>query len=519
MKEKTLLLSLNERDFIRQCINSKQRIDGRAIYDFRSVRIRFGIEPGSVQVQVGKSRVYVVVSGEIVQPFPERPTEGFFLFNTDFSSMASPSLDKQRAKSSRRGNSQEEIELGRVVGRGLRESRAIDPEALCILAGEKVWSIRVDIRVLDDGGNLIDCAAIGAITALLHFRKPAISIENHQIKVFSAQQREPVPLSVHHMPISVSFALFDLSSSSASSGSSSSSSSSSTLKRGMDDDVDDQLVASLLANNNVRIVADPCWEEEQVMDGRCTITMNKHKEICSIQKAGGLPISPQQFIQCIRIATVKVQELSELVQSALDNQHLLSLVSTSLSLSSTFQTLALSSLADPSSAQALLINGDHTINDQQSSSHQKTDYKDVDHALDVLANDESATSTTTAKSYSQSMNNVTILSSTTTTTMIDSSSSSSSSSSEMSDDDSEEDVTSTLLTTETPHARTSKIRNKDLHEALVDSSAPTATPPPSPTKRSTNNDQIDLSKALITPDSKVTLKKKDQRKKRQRDNK
>lgn len=40
--------------------------------------------------------------------------------------------------------------------RGLRESRAIDTEALCIVAGEKVWSIRLDLHILDDDGNLID---------------------------------------------------------------------------------------------------------------------------------------------------------------------------------------------------------------------------------------------------------------------------------------------------------------------------------------------------------------------------
>ena len=53
------------------------------------------------------------------------------------------------------------VELGRVVERGLRESRAIDTEALCIVAGEKVWSIRVDLHVLDHGGNLTDaCSTI-----------------------------------------------------------------------------------------------------------------------------------------------------------------------------------------------------------------------------------------------------------------------------------------------------------------------------------------------------------------------
>lgn len=47
-----------------------------------------------------------------------------------------------------------------MVERGLRESRAIDTEALCIVAGEKVWSIRVDIHVLDHGGNLTDACSM-----------------------------------------------------------------------------------------------------------------------------------------------------------------------------------------------------------------------------------------------------------------------------------------------------------------------------------------------------------------------
>lgn len=33
-----------------------------------------------------------------------------------------------------------------------RESRAIDTESLCVLSGKAVWSLRIDICVLDNGG-------------------------------------------------------------------------------------------------------------------------------------------------------------------------------------------------------------------------------------------------------------------------------------------------------------------------------------------------------------------------------
>lgn len=33
-----------------------------------------------------------------------------------------------------------------------RESRAVDMESLCIVAGKHVWSVRVDLHILDNGG-------------------------------------------------------------------------------------------------------------------------------------------------------------------------------------------------------------------------------------------------------------------------------------------------------------------------------------------------------------------------------
>ena len=50
-----------------------------------------------------------------------------------------------------------------------------DTEALCIVAGEKVWQLRVDVHILDHGGNVIDAAALAAIAALQHFRRPGKS--------------------------------------------------------------------------------------------------------------------------------------------------------------------------------------------------------------------------------------------------------------------------------------------------------------------------------------------------------
>lgn len=58
-------------------------------------------------------------------------------------------------------------------------------------------------------------------------------------------------------------------------------------------------------------------QEEQVMDGRMTITLNAHREICAVQKAGAPALSIAQILACARAAAVKVAEISELLHKAL----------------------------------------------------------------------------------------------------------------------------------------------------------------------------------------------------------
>lgn len=81
--------------------------------------------------------------------------------------------------------SEEEVLISRIIEKALRRSRAIDTEGLCIVAGEKVWQIRVDLLFLDHDGNLVDCASIAAITALLHFRRPDVTVLGEDVTIVS----------------------------------------------------------------------------------------------------------------------------------------------------------------------------------------------------------------------------------------------------------------------------------------------------------------------------------------------
>ncbi|KAG9339870.1 hypothetical protein JZ751_022375 [Albula glossodonta] len=266
-------LSNCERDFLLKAIQEKKRLEGRQTYDYRNIKITFGTDYGCCIVDLGKTRVLAQVSCELVAPKENRPTEGILFFNLELSPMASPSFEQGR-------QSELLVKLNRLLERCLRNSKCIDTESLCVVSGEKVWQIRVDVHVLNHEGNITDAASIAAIAALCHFRRPDVGIQGEEVTVYSADERDPIPLSIYHMPICVSFSFF---------------------------------------LQGTYLLVDPCEREERVMDGLLVIAMNKHREICSIQSSGGIMLLKEQVLRCSKIASVKVSEITDLISRALEN--------------------------------------------------------------------------------------------------------------------------------------------------------------------------------------------------------
>ncbi|XP_042195075.1 exosome complex component RRP45 isoform X2 [Callorhinchus milii] len=266
-------LSNCEKLFILQAVADRKRLDGRQTYDYRNIKITFGTEYGCCIVELGKTRVLSQVSCELVTPKLNRPTEGIIFFNLELSPMASPAFEPGR-------QSELLVKLNRLLERCLRNSKCIDTESLCVVAGEKVWQIRVDLHLLNHDGNIIDAASIAAIVSLSHFRRPDVSIQGEEVTVYTPEERDPIPLSIHHMPIAVSFAFFQ---------------------------------------QGTYLLVDPIEHEERVMDGLLVIAMNKHRELCTIQSSGGIMLLKDQVLRCTKIAGVKVAEITELIQKALEN--------------------------------------------------------------------------------------------------------------------------------------------------------------------------------------------------------
>lgn len=64
--------------FIRQALGQGIRLDGRGPNEFRDIEVTLSRAEMSATatVVIGNTRVVSVVSGEIIAPYPDRPTEG-----------------------------------------------------------------------------------------------------------------------------------------------------------------------------------------------------------------------------------------------------------------------------------------------------------------------------------------------------------------------------------------------------------------------------------------------------------
>lgn len=244
---------------IAELVSKGERIDGRGPTDYREMEVEHGIieiAEGSARVRLGKTEVLVGIKVQIGEPYPDTPNAGVLAVNAELVPLASPTFEPGPPNKNA-------IELARVVDRGIRESKAIDFEKLCIQPGKKVFVVFVDLYVLNYDGNLIDASALAALNALLNTKMFKYEVEDGEVKIKPGYS----PLPVKRHPIAVTMAKI----------------------------------------NNILIV-DPRLEEEQVMDSRLTLTVDEEDNICAIQKGGGGYFSPKEVLEAADIAKKKSKE-------------------------------------------------------------------------------------------------------------------------------------------------------------------------------------------------------------------
>jgi exosome complex component RRP42 len=182
---------------IKEYLGKGKRFDGRKPEEFRNIEIEKGVSKnaeGSARVKIGKTEVIVGIKMNVGTPYPDSPNKGNLMVSAELLPLSSPRFENGPPKFP-------VIELGRVIDRGIRESKFIEFDKLCIKEGEKVWTVFVDIYSINDDGNLLDAAGIGAVAALKNAYIPKYDEENEKV-LYGELSDKKLPLK-KDLPISI----------------------------------------------------------------------------------------------------------------------------------------------------------------------------------------------------------------------------------------------------------------------------------------------------------------------------
>lgn len=258
-----------EKKNIAELLKSNRRRDGRTKDEFRDLKIELNVVKtalGSALVKLGDTQIIAGVKAQIATPYADSANKGSLMIGFETSPLSSPGY--------RLGPPQpESIELARMTDRIIRESKCIDLEKLCIIEGEKVWQIIIDLYTLDAGGNFYDVAAIAAYAALRNAKLHDIEIdEEGKVQILETTK----PLELNSFPISVT-----------------------TYK------IDDQLIV------------DADLKEELIADARITFgTTETH--IVSGQKGGSAGFKSNDILEILKKSIQIGSDLRETIESQLN---------------------------------------------------------------------------------------------------------------------------------------------------------------------------------------------------------
>lgn len=264
---KSFVVETIKRNRIVELLAQGKRLDGRGLSDIRPLEIKTGViekANGSAMVTLGDTQVLAGVKIDKGVPFPDTPDKGLLIVGAEILPMAAPYLEAGPPDEGA-------IELARVVDRGVRESEMIDVGSLVIKAGKYVYSVFVDVNIMNVDGNLFDATSYAVVAALLTAKMPKFVMDGDSVK----DTGERTPLPVRTVPISVT-----------------------------------------IANINGMLVADPTEEEEAIMDARITLDTEDEGNICAGQKGEPGSFTPEQILTAAEWSIARGKEIRQKIKAA-----------------------------------------------------------------------------------------------------------------------------------------------------------------------------------------------------------
>lgn len=246
-----------------ELIENGKRTDERKFDEFREIKVTKDViknAEGSAMVTFGKTKVIAGVKIGSATPFPDTPDEGMLMVGAEFSPLASPDFESGPP-------SQDAVELARVVDRGIRESHMIDLKKMCVTPGEQVLGTFVDIHVINNSGNLIDCAALAAVAALNNAKVPKVDKEG---KINREELDKDLP-------------------------------------------VDGKPITITVCKVGDKLLVDPAYKEEDAIEAKLSIAIRDDGKICALQKQGVAGITLEEIEKMVDLAEKKSVELRKLL--------------------------------------------------------------------------------------------------------------------------------------------------------------------------------------------------------------
>src|SRR5215212_3532885 len=259
-KRSTIIVEQLRKQQMLEALSRGKRLDGRNFESYRDLEIEIGIidkANGSAKVKLGNTEVLAGVKVETGEPFEGLEDKGALIMSAEVLPTASSHVEPGPPD-------EEEIELSRVVDRGIRESQMLDLSKLALIPGKIVYTIFVDCSIINSDGNLLDATSYAVVAALLTCNLPIFEIEDGKV-VDTGKTQDP-PLTT--IPVSI------------------------TQVRIGD-----------------TIILDPTAEEEACMNARITITTNSNGDYAAIQKGFTGGFTREQIKKAAETARIKGEQI------------------------------------------------------------------------------------------------------------------------------------------------------------------------------------------------------------------
>lgn len=266
VKKNYVVETLRKAQMVEMLAQAK-RLDGRGVDEMRELKIETGLiekANGSAKVSLGNTQIVAGVKIATGTPFPDTPNKGLLVVNAEVLPLASPYAEAGPPD-------EDAIELARVVDRGVRESEMVDLTELCLIAGKVVYTVFVDVNILNVDGNLFDATSYAVVSALRTAKMQKYEVEGDKVK--ATGERGPIPIS--KIPVSIT-----------------------------------------IARIGSKLVVDPSVEEEGVMDARITLTTDDEGNICAGQKGNPGTLTPAQVMEASELAIRKGKEIRKHIARA-----------------------------------------------------------------------------------------------------------------------------------------------------------------------------------------------------------